>query len=338
MDLLRQLCELHGIPGREEQVRDFILSQVKDHVDSYDVDPMGNLICRKNAEGSDETVMVACHMDEIGFYVRYIDNNGFLRLQPAGGFDPRQLFSRRVLVRTRNGDRIGTLYPSGPPLHVASPEDRQKVPELKAFFVDMGLPADKVKEDVRVGDPVSLHQTFTEIGDLVSCKAMDNRVACWTGIRLLQQLKNPTRNIAVVFTVQEEVGLRGAITSAFTVAPTYSVAIDVTLACDTPHTDKEEYISELGKGTCIKVMDSSTISDYELVQTFVDLAESQNISHQMELLPRGGTDAGALQRAAGGSKAITLSVPTRYIHTICESISPSDLQDTLKLLQAFCES
>ncbi len=338
MELLRQLCEMHGVPGREEQVREFIVSQVKDHVDSYDVDPMGNLICRKDAAGSDETVMVACHMDEIGFYVRYIDSKGFLRLQPAGGFDPRQLFSRRVLIRTRTGDILGTLYPSGPPLHVAKPEDRKKVPELSDFFVDLGLSEEEAKKKVRIGDPVSLYQTFEEIGDYVSCKAMDNRIACWTGIQLLQQLKKPSRNIAVVFTVQEEVGLRGAITSAFTVNPTYSVAVDVTLACDTPHTDKEEYISSVSEGVCIKVMDGSTICDHELVQTFVDLAEKNNINHQMELLPRGGTDAGALQRTRGGSKAITLSVPTRYIHTICETIDFKDLQATLDLLQAFCEA
>lgn len=348
MDLLRQLCELHGIPGREEKVREFVLSQVADVIDSYEIDAMGNLICHKKAatlkpkkgqsSTAQECVMVACHMDEIGFYVRAIDAKGFLRLQPVGGFDPRQLFSRRVVVRTQKGDRIGILYPSGPPLHVSKPEDRKNVPEIKDFFVDMGLSAEKAKEEIRVGDPVSLYQHFETIGDLVSCKAMDNRVACWVGIRLLQQIKKPTRNLAVVFTVQEEVGLRGALTSAFTVAPTYSVAVDVTLACDTPHTDKEEYISEIGNGVCIKVMDSSTISDYDLVQTFIHLAEQKRIKHQMEILPSGGTDAGALQRARSGSKAITLSIPTRYIHTICETIHPEDLQATLSLLRAFCES
>lgn len=338
MDLLRQLCELHGIPGREEKVREFVLSQVSGYVDSYEIDAMGNLICRKKAEHSKESVMVACHTDEIGFYVRFIDSKGFLRLQPVGGFDPRQLFSRRVLVRTKKGDRVGILYPSGPPLHVSKPEDRKKVPELKDFFVDLGLSEERVKQEVSIGDPVSLYQEFLPIGDLVSGKSMDNRVACWVGIRLLQQIQKPSRNLAVVFTVQEEVGLRGAMTSAFSVAPTYSVAVDVTLACDTPHTDKEEYISEVGNGVCIKVMDSSSISDYELVQTFVKLAEQKQIKHQMEILPSGGTDAGAQQRAGSGSKAITLSVPTRYIHTICEVIHPNDLRATLSLLQAFCES
>jgi endoglucanase len=338
MDLLRQLCEMHGVPGREEEVREFILEQVKDHVDEYQIDNLGNLICHRRAEGATETVMVACHMDEIGFYVRFIDKSGYLRLQPVGGFDPRNLFSRRVVVGTKNGKRIGTMNPSGPPVHVAKPEDRKKVPEVKEFYVDLGLPAEKVREEVRLGDPVSLWQTFEEIGDLVSCKAMDNRTACWVGIRLLQQLKTPTRNIAVVFTVQEEVGLRGATTSAFAVQPDISIAIDVTLACDTPHTDSEDHISEVGKGTCIKLMDGSLICDHALVQQMIGLAEEKGIKHQLEILPRGGTDAGALQRARAGSRAITLSIPTRYIHTITETIDPNDLRATLDLLQAYCES
>lgn len=338
MELLRQLTEMHGVPGREEEVRAFILEQIKDHVDDYKIDPMGNLICYRRCEGADETVMVACHMDEIGFYVRYIDKSGFLRLQPVGGFDPRNLFSRRVVVNTRSGKLVGTMNPSGPPIHVAKPEDRKKVPEVKDFYIDMGMPAEKVHELVRVGDPVSLWQVFTEVGEFVSCKAMDNRTACWVGINLLKQLKKPTRNIAVAFTVQEEVGLRGAITSAFEVAPDISVAIDVTLACDTPNTDKEDHISELGKGTCIKLMDSSMISSHELVESFTELAEKNEIKHQFEVLPRGGTDAGALQRARAGSKAITLSIPTRYIHTVTETIHPDDLRATLRLLKIFCES
>lgn len=338
MELLQQLCEMHGVPGREEEVRAFILEQIKDHVDEHKTDAMGNLICyRRSANADAETLMVACHMDEIGFYVRHIDKSGYLRLQPVGGFDPRNLFSRRVVVNTRNGKRIGTMNPSGPPVHVASPEDRKKVPEVKDFYVDLGLPVERVREEVRLGDPVSLHQHFTEIGDLVSCKAMDNRTACWVGINLLKELKAPTRHIAVVFTVQEEVGLRGAFTSAFSVAPDVSVAIDVTLACDTPNTDSEDYISEIGKGTCIKIMDGSMISSHELVQAFTAVAEENEIKHQFEILPRGGTDAGALQRAGVGSKAITLSIPTRYIHTICETINPDDLRATLALLKAFCE-
>jgi endoglucanase len=337
MDLLGQLSELSGVSGREEEIRDFILKQVQSHVDAYEIDPMGNLICRKYAQDSDKWVMIACHMDEIGFYVRYIDKEGFLRLQAVGGFDPRQLFSRRVTVHTQKGKRVGIMYPSGPPLHVAKPEDLKKIPEIKDFFVDLGLPAEQVQKRVQLGDPVTLWQPFMQIGDLVSGKALDDRAACWVGIRLLQSLTQPEHNVAVVFTVQEEVGLRGATTSAYTINPTYSIAVDVTLAADTPRTDKEEYISELGKGACIGLMNGSVISDRELVNTFVDLAKKHKIPYQMEILPRGGTDAGMLQRARGGSKAITISVPTRYIHTVCETIHPKDLQATSQLLLAFCQ-
>ncbi|HAA56466.1 MAG TPA: endoglucanase [Myxococcales bacterium] len=338
MKLLQQLCELQGVPGREEEVRDFILEQVKDHVDSYEIDPMGNLICKRLCEGSDRWVMVACHMDEIGFYVRYIDKKGYVRVQAAGGFDTRNLFARRVTINTRSGKIVGTMNPGGPPIHIATPEDRKKVPEVKEFYIDLGLPAEEVKKKVRVGDPVALNQDFVEIGQYVSCKSMDNRTACWTGINLLKELTQPTQNIAVVFTVQEEVGLRGAVTSAFTVDADVSIAIDVTLACDTPGIDEEDYISELGKGTAIKVFDSSMISDHGLREQMIELAEKNNIPHQLELLPRGGTDAGALQRSRGGSKAITLSIPTRYIHTITETIHPDDLRATLSLLKAYCEA
>ena len=338
MQLLRQLCEMHGIPGREEDVRDFILEQVKEHVDDYQIDAMGNLICRQTSEDSSEWMMVACHMDEIGFYVRYIDPKGFLWLQPVGGFDPRNLFSRRVVVKTKTGQRIGTMNPCTPPIHVAKPEDRKKVPEVKQFYIDLGLPAEQVHKEVRIGDPVSLWQQFEDIGNYVSCKAMDNRIACWVGINLLKAKKKLAKNLAVVFTVQEEVGVRGAMTSAFTVNPDISVAIDVTLACDTPHTDAEDHISVLGGGACIKVMDSLSISCYKLVDRFVELAQENEIKYQMEVLPRGGTDAAGLQKAGTGSRAITLSVPTRYIHTITETIDPNDLRATLALLTKFCEN
>ena len=191
MKLLKELCESHGVSGREEEVRELILSHVEKYVDEYHVDPMGNLICKRHSEKSKEWLVVACHMDEIGFYVRYIDKKGFLRIQPMGGFDPRNLFARRVIVKTKTGKLTGTLNPAVPPIHVASAEDRKKVPILKDFYVDLGLPVEEVKKLVRLGDPISLEQNFTEIGNNVSCKAMDNRTACWVGINLLKKLKNP---------------------------------------------------------------------------------------------------------------------------------------------------
>ena len=337
MKLLKALSEMHGAPGREEHVRSFIASQVEAHVDEMRTDAMGNLICIKRSGKADaKRVMLACHMDEIAFYVRMVDDDGFLRVQQLGGFDTRNLFARRVRIETRDGSEIiGNLNPGGRPVHIATPEDRKKVPEIKEFFVDTGLPAADLKKRVRPGDPVTLIQEFTELGDLVSGKCLDNRVACWLGVRVLEQVTKPAEDLYVVFTVQEEIGLRGAITSSYEVEPHIGIAIDVTLAVDTPGVPDEEQITKLGGGAAIKVLDAASISDKGLVDAFIEVAEKNDIPHQFEVLPLGGTDAGALQRARSGCRVITLSVPTRYVHTVTETVHKNDLESTLKLLTAY---
>ncbi len=341
MELLGKLSELPGAPGREERVREFIESRVGEVCDEIRTDVMGNLICRKGpSNGADdaERVMVACHMDEIAFYVRSIDDDGFIRVHNLGGFDTRNLFARRVRIETREGEEIiGNLNPGGKPVHIASKEDRKKIPEIKEFFVDTGLDKEQLKGRVRPGDPVTLVQDFVEMGDLVSGKCLDNRVACWVGIRLLEELKSSKYDVYVVFTAQEEIGLRGAQTSSYDVDPDIGIAIDTTLAVDTPGVPENDQITRLGEGAAIKVLDSYSVSHKDLVDQFIELAEEKEIPHQYEVLPMGGTDAGALQRARAGSKVITLSVPTRYIHTVTETVHKSDLQATLDLLRAFLE-
>lgn len=338
--LLKNLSELPGAPGREERVREFIQAAVKDHCDEVRTDAMGNLICLKKASGKGkaERLMLACHMDEIAFYVRHIDAaTGFIRVQGLGGFDTRNLFASRVRIQTRDGQEIlGSMNPAGRPVHVASPEERNKIPQLKEFFIDTGLSGDEIKRRVRVGDPVTLVQELVELGpDLVSGKCLDNRVACWLGVRLLQTLKKSKYDLYVVFTVQEEIGVRGAITSAYEVNPDISIALDVTLAVDTPGVSDDDAITKLGAGAAIKIMDSGSVSDKGLVDDFIALAEKHEIPHQLEILPLGGTDAMAMQRARSGSRVITLSVPTRYVHTITETIHKKDLYATLDLLTRF---
>ena len=338
MELLKKLSEMPGAPGREELVRELIIAEVKAHVDELRVDAMGNLHCRKKAVGEGvERVMVACHMDEIGFIVRHVDDKGFARVQQLGGFDVRNLFARRVRVRTRSGQvLIGNLNPGGPPLPIATAEDRKKIPRISELYVDLGLSSERAKELVRVGDPVTLVQDFIELdGDLVSGKTLDNRVACWLGVRLLQRVEKTPFDLHVVFTVQEEIGTRGAMTASYQVKPHISIALDVTLAMDTPGVGAEHYITELGKGCAIKVMDAGTVSDKELVDRFIELAERREIPYQLEVLPFGGTDNAAQQRSGIGSKAIALSVPTRYVHTVTETLHKKDLYATLKLLEAF---
>lgn len=341
LSLLGRLSAVGGIPGREERVRAAISEAIAGLVDETRTDSMGNLIALRRAttqgSGPMERIMVAAHMDEIGFLVKHVDDKGFVRVHNTGGFDTRNLFARHVIVWTRDGDLPGILYPSTKPTHIATEEERKKIPEMKDFFVDLGLPADQVKEKVQIGDPVTFIQELRAVGRLVSGKDMDDRVSVFVLVEALKVLREkPLRHdLYTVFTTQEEVGLRGAQVSAFGVEPTVGVALDVTLSVDIPGIPGEEAVSRVGGGVGIKVMDSHSISTRWLVDEFIALAESHQIPYQLEVLPVGGTDAGAIQRARAGVPAITLSVPTRYIHTVVEACHTDDIQATIDLLVAF---
>jgi endoglucanase len=346
VDLLKRLCETPGIPGREERVRELIEKEVKGLFDEVQTDPMGNLLCKRNprggkmGKGEPTRVMLPCHMDEIGFYVKHIDDRGFIRLNPAGGFDTRNLFSRRVLVCTKkHGDLVGVMNPGGRPIHIASEEDKKKVPEVKEFFIDLGLSGDEVRERVRVGDMVVMHEPFAEVGHKLVSKAMDNRVACWLGIECIRALEaaggEHAAEIHVVFTVQEEVGLRGARTSANAIQAHLGIGLDTTLSCDTPGVPEEEATTIQGNGAGLHLMDSSFIGDHRLGDELDDLAAKKKIPIQRTILARGGQDGAAVQQAMGGGRAIGLVVGTRYIHTVTEMIDRTDLAAARDLLAAW---
>lgn len=340
LDLLRRLSEIDGVPGREEHARDLVRAEIQGLADEVREDALGNLIALKRGsapEGERQKIMLSAHLDEIGFMVKFIDDQGYLRLQNLGGFDTRNLFARNVKVWTGEGECPGILTPGGRPVHLASPEDRKKVPELREFFVDLGLGAEEVKRRVRVGDSVTLDQTFREVGDLLTGKALDDRASVFVQIEALRALQGapPKHDVYAVFSTQEEVGLRGALVAAYSVEPDLGVALDVTLAVDTPGVSPDEAVCRAGEGVGIKLFDGSMISTRFLVDEFVALAETNNIPYQLEVLPLGGTDAGAIQRSRGGVPSITLSLPTRYIHTIVESVHKKDLRATLDLLVAY---
>ena len=341
MELLKALSETPGAPGREERVRELIKAHVEPVCDEVTVDAMGNLFAWRTAKKRTEAtrrVMLACHMDEIAFYVRAVDARGFIRLQQLGGFDVRNLFARRVCIQTRGGDLFGNLNPGGRPIHLQTADDRKREVRISDLFVDTGLPADEVREKVKPGDPVTLMADFMTFGEHVSGKCMDNRVACWTGIRVLErlaQVEDLGHDVCVCFTVQEEIGVRGATVGAFEVDPDIGIAVDVTLAVDLPGVADEEQITRLGQGVAIKIMDSYSVSDRSLVDAFIDVAEANDIKHQLEILPMGGTDAGALQRSRSGARAITISVPCRYVHTVTETIHKADLQAGVDLIVAY---
>jgi putative aminopeptidase FrvX len=333
---MKRLCETPGIPSREDRVREVVISELRPLVDEVRVDVFGNVVGRKKGSGGPR-VMIAAHMDEIGFLVKHIDDNGFLRLHPVGGFDPRVLVAQRVIVHGTKGDELrGVVQPAAKPIHLLDPSEIKPV-KLEDLFVDVGLPAEKVKEAVEIGDMVTLDRTVEEAGDCVIGKALDDRAGVYIMIEALRAMKGGTAEILAVATTQEEVGLRGARTSAYELEPEIAVALDVTLAGDIPGMPTEQAVSRLGKGAAIKLMDSSHISHPKLVRHFRDLAERHQIPYQLELLPRGGTDAGAMQQSRAGVPAITLSLPTRYVHTVNEMAHRDDLDACVSLLARFLE-
>ncbi|CAN5532489.1 MAG: M42 family metallopeptidase [Chloroflexota bacterium] len=337
-DLLKTLCELPGIGGREDAVRAFVRERMSTLCDETSVDRLGNVVGIKRGSGG-PTVMLAAHMDEIGFLVKHIDDKGFLRLQPVGGFDPRVLPAQRVIVHGFKGDALrGVMATQSKPIHLLAGAELS-APKLDEVFVDIGLSGDEVKEKVEIGDMVVMDRTVERVGNNVIGKAFDDRLCVFAMLEALKALgdRQPNATIVAVATVQEEVGLRGARTSAFNVDPDIGVALDVTLAMDIPGGSEQDTVSKLGEGAAIKIMDSSHISNHKLVQHFRQLARENDIPHQMEVLPRGGTDAGAMVINRGGAPVITLSFPTRYIHTVNEMCAVSDIQAGINLLAAYLE-
>ncbi|CAM3825375.1 M42 family metallopeptidase [Deinococcus frigens] len=343
LDVLMHLSNLPGVPGQEDAVRDFVLVELDGLTDDVRVDALGNVIATRSGSGGKkakrERVMVSAHMDEIGFLVRFIDERGFLRVQALGGFDTRNLFARDVTVHARGGALPGIMTPGGKPIHISSAEERKKIPEVKEFFIDLGLDAEEVKRRVRVGDMVTLDHTARRVGSLVCGKAMDDRASVFMLLEVLRHFRKtpPKHDLIAVFSVQEEVGLRGAITAAYGVEPTVGIGLDVTLAVDTPGVSPDEAVTRMGEGIGIKVFDSSMISTRSLVDEFYDLAESRGIHAQMEVLAAGGTDGAAIQRSRAGVPTLTLSLPTRYIHSVVESVHVDDLRSGVDLLVAYLE-
>ena len=339
MELLKELCESAGIPGREGRLREIVRRELAPLADEVRVDALGNLIAVKKASKGRKPrrLMIAAHMDEIGFMVSHIDERGLLRLVPLGGHDPRNMVAQRVVVCGVKNDLPGLLYPGIKPPHIQTAADRDKPLTVGDFIVDLYLPPAKVKREVEIGAMVTLQRDFAEIGAGISCKAMDDRVALYIMIRAMQKARSFGCETYAVATVQEEIGLRGAQVSAYGVEPDLGIALDVTLAADIPGIAEHEQVTQLGAGAAIKLMDSSAISHPGLVAHLKGLARKKKIKYQLEILPRGGTDAGAMQRIRAGVPVATISVPTRYLHTSIELVDKRDLKAAVDLLSAFIE-
>ncbi len=348
MDLLKTLTQTPSVPGREDRIRDVIEQTVRDLnlFDELHTDAMGSLIGLRKARpqngaaSSDPPlkVMLAAHMDQIGFLVRHISDDGFIRVNPVGGFDTRNLFARRVRICTASGDIPGVMNPGGRPIHIATDEDKKKVPEIKEFFIDLSLPADDVKAKVRIGDMVVLDGPFEEIGSSVVSQCLDNRVGCWAQIRAIENLTHHNCDIYAAWTVQEEVGLRGAFPAAYEADPDLAIACDTTLCCKTPGVPDEERVTVDGDGVCLHIMDSSMIGDIKLIEEIEAVAAAGNIKCQRGILPRGGQDGAAIQRTRRGVRTVAFACPIKYIHTVTEMAHRDDLDAYHRLLTAWLET
>ncbi len=336
-DLLRRLCETPGVSSREDRVRDLVIEELRPLTDEITVDTMGSVVAVKKGTGGPR-VMLAAHTDEIGFLVKFVEDKGFLRVQPVGGWDPRTMVAQRVHVHGFGGQTLlGTLMPAAKPIHLLTPEDLSKPPKIEEFFVDLGLPAEQVKALVEMGDMVTMARTTERVGDTVVSKALDDRLSVFIMIEALRAVGPHAAEVVAVATTQEEVGLRGATTAAYALQPDIGIALDVTLANDFPGVMDYDQVTKLGKGCALKIMDSSMLSHPKLVRHFRDLAEKNGIPYQMEILARGGTDGGAMQRSRAGIPSFTLSTPTRYIHTVNEMAHTADIEGAIALLARYLE-
>jgi tetrahedral aminopeptidase len=332
--LLAALCEAPGAPGREDRIREVVIREMEPFVDEVSVDPLGSVVGIRRGGGGPRLV-VAAHMDELGFMVTHIDDAGFIRVVPLGGFDPKTKVAQRVIVHGRE-DLLGVM--GAKPIHIMSDEERKRLPKPDDHFIDVGLPADRVRELVRKGDTVTRERTLERLGDLVTCKSLDNRAGLYVMLSALRALGEHTCEVVAVATTQEEVGLRGARVAAQRLRPQVGLAIDITLANDGPGAKPHERVTSIGGGTGIKAYDGGVIVPRAVIDHMVRIAGDREIPHQIEIMTRGGTDTRELQLAGDGALAGCVSIPTRYVHQVVETCDPRDLDASVALVAAFCET
>ncbi|MEL6986463.1 MAG: M42 family metallopeptidase [Bacteroidota bacterium] len=329
--LLKACCETPGAPGYEQKIRALILKEVTPLVDSVEVDNMGNVIAIKKGKKR-KKALVAAHMDEIGFIVSHIDDDGFIRFHPLGGFDPKTLTAQRVIIHGKK-DIIGVM--GAKPIHIMTAEERKRPPQISDYFIDCGMSKAQLEKIISIGNPITRERSLIEMGNCINSKSMDNRVSVFILLEVLKALKSkkPPYDIYGVFTVQEEVGLRGATASTRAINPDFGFGLDVTIANDVPGALGHEMITKLGKGAAIKVIDGSVICDYRMVEYMKQTATKNKIKWQLEVLPKGGTDTASVQRAGTGAIAGAISIPLRNMHQVIEMADKQDIQDCIDLLK-----
>lgn len=332
-ELIKKLCSADGISGREDEVRKLILSEIEPYA-RCSVDALGNIIAFKKGKSSAASkVMLAAHMDEVGFMVNYITEGGFIKITPVGGIDRRVVYGRRVKI----GKNKITGVIGAKPVHLLSGDEKNKVPDFSEMYVDIGAESrEEAEKHVKIGDSVYFDSEIYPFGEgFIKGKALDDRAGC---ALLIDMIKNEQPyDLYFVFTVQEEVGTRGAKAAAFSVMPEKAIVVETTTAADIGGVDGEKRVCELGKGPVVSFMDRGTVYDRELYSLAFEIAERENIPCQTKTPVAGGNDSSAIHVSGAGVKTVAVSLACRYLHSPSCVIYERDYEYAARLLPLLAE-
>lgn len=339
--LLEFLSNAFGVSGFEDEVREAIRGLIKPYVDEIKVDVLGNLIATRKGKSAFK-LMLDAHMDEIGFMIGFIDENGFLRFTTIGGWDARILPSHAVTILTRSGKKIKGIIGTAPP-HILKAEEKEKPIKLEDMFIDVGATsaAEVAEMGIKIGDPATIAYSFAVLNEnRVAGKAFDDRAGCAVMIKTLENLKQYDLDLTLVcnFAIGEETGLRGARTATYQIEPDLAIALEGTIGADMPGVPPQRQPVGLGKGPAITVADKTIIVSRRVVQALETVAERNGIPYQYKLPSYGGTDAGAIHTTRGGVLAGAVAVPCRYIHSPFSLMRLDDFENTVKLATEFVKS
>ncbi|MCC6013332.1 MAG: M42 family metallopeptidase [Candidatus Verstraetearchaeota archaeon] len=342
MELLRKISEAPGVSGFEYSISEIIKKELQGFVDKIEEDKFGNIYAYKG--NGEKTIMITAHMDEIGLIVKHIDDKGFIRFAKIGGIPDHVLLGQRVIIHGKYKKVYGVIGCKA--IHIMKEEERKQLVTYDKMFIDTGLSKEQLeKYGIGIGTPITIERDLIELeNDLIVGKAMDDRAGCYILIEALRKAK-PVNRIVAVFTVQEEVGLRGATISSYNVKPDIGIAIDTTIAGDHPEVSESEAPVKIGKGPVIVVADGrreslggGLLANSLVVNWLIELANRLGIKYQLGVLEGGTTDAAAIQLSRGGIPSGCISIPTRYLHTFSEVVSKKDLEDGIKLVIGLMES
>ena len=333
LEMIKELCAFSGISGREGAVREYIIEKIKDYAE-YSVDPLGNLLVfKKGKNPAKNKVMLDAHMDEVGLIVTAVTSEGYLRFAKVGGIDTRVIIGRPVKV----GDKAVNGVIGIKPVHLVDKGAEADIPKADDLYIDIGAKnKEEAEKFVCLGDAVWFAGDFVEFGNgFIKSKALDDRVGCAI---LIEMIRSELEYDAwFSFSVQEEIGTRGAQTAAFTIAPDYAIVVETTTAADISGVKEEKKVCICGKGGVVSFMDRSTLYNRELFDKAFEIAKANGIACQPKTLVAGGNDAGAIHKSRGGVKVLTVSVPCRYLHSPSGVIKYSDVEESLKLIKAMAE-